>query len=168
MTNNDIMRRVRYVFDFNDAKMVALFEQGGGQVTEDQIVAWLKRDDDPDLQACADIQLATFLNGLICDRRGKKDGPQPEPERRLTNNIILKKLRIALNLRDEGMLEILGLAGFEFSKHELSALFRKPGHKHFRACQDQVLRNFLKGMQNKFRAEPESEPESAPEPEDEA
>lgn len=154
MTNNDILRRLRYAFDFDDAKMIALFGLGGGETTREQVSAWLKRDEDPDFEACRDTQLAIFLNGLISDRRGKRDGPPLEPERRLTNNIILRKLRIALNLRDEGMLELLALAGFAFSKHELSALFRKPGHRHFRECQDQVLRNFLKGVQLSFRDEP--------------
>ena len=153
MTTNDILRRVRYVFDFEDAKMIALFGLGGEEVTREKISAWLKRDDDPGYQPCTDTQLAVFLNGLITDRRGKKDGPAPEPETRLTNNIVLRKLRIALNLRAEGMLEYLSSAGLTISKHELSAFFRKPGHKHFRECQDQVLRNFLKGMELTFRAE---------------
>ncbi|MCK5739315.1 DUF1456 family protein, partial [bacterium] len=59
---------------------------------------------------------------------------------------------IALNLKAEDMLEILALAGFRMSKHELSAFFRKAGHKHFRVCKDQILRNFLKGAQLKYRA----------------
>jgi uncharacterized protein YehS (DUF1456 family) len=157
LTNNDVLRRVRYVFDFDDAKMVALFGLGGGEVTREQVSAWLKRDEDPAFEACPNVQLATYLNGLIVERRGKKDGPMPVPERRLTNNIVLKKLRIALDLRDDGMLETLKLAGFEFSKHELSALFRKPDHKHFRPCQDQVLRSFLKGMQFKYRTDTAAE-----------
>lgn len=153
MTNNDVLRRVRYVFDFDDDQMIALFALAGGQVSREQVSAWLKRDDDPAIEPCPDVQLATFLNGLIVDRRGKREGPPPKPEQRLTNNIILRKLRIALNLRDDGMLAVLALAGFEFSKHELSALFRKPSHKHFRPCQDQVLRTFLKGMQIKYRGD---------------
>jgi uncharacterized protein YehS (DUF1456 family) len=151
LTTNDILRRIRYVFDFDDSRMIALFGLGGPPVTREQISAWLKREDHPGFQECSDTQLAIFLNGLISKRRGKKDGPLPEPERRLTNNIVLRKLRIALNLRDEGMLEILALAGRDLSKHELSAFFRKPDHKHYRECQDQVLRNFLKGLQLKFR-----------------
>jgi len=61
------------------------------------------------------------------------------------------KLKIALNLKAEDVLEIMELAGFLMSKHELSAFFRKPGHKHYRECKDQILRNFLKGMQLKYR-----------------
>ena len=153
MTNNDILRRIRYVFDFNDSKMIALFGLADHQVTRGQVSNWLKKDDDPAYQECSDIQLAIFLNGLIIDKRGKKEGPQPEPEQRLTNNIIFKKLKIALNLKNDDILELMSLVGLHISKHELSALFRKSGHKHYRVCKDQILRNFLKGVQLKYRAD---------------
>jgi len=97
------------------------------------------------------MQLAIFLNGLINDKRGKKDGPQHEPEKRLTNNIIFMKLKIALNLKAEDVLDMMNLAEFRMSKHELSALFRKSDHKHYRECKDQILRNFLKGLQLNYR-----------------
>ena len=152
MTNNDIFRRIRYIFDFNDSKMIAVFCLADYQVTREQICNWLKKDDDPAYKKCSDTQLAIFLNGLIIDKRGKKEGPQPEPEKYLTNNIILMKLKIALNLKSEDILEIMELADVRISKHELSAFFRKPDHKHYRDCKDQMLRNFLKGMQLKYRA----------------
>lgn len=157
MTNNDILRRIRYTFDYDDKKMMALFAQADLKVTREEISNWLKKDDDPDHQPCSDTQLAIFLNGLINDKRGKKDGPQPEPEKRLTNNIIFRKIRIALDLKDNDILEILALAPFALSKPELSALFRKAGHKHYRACKDQILRNFLKGLQHKYREDSKAE-----------
>ena len=153
MTNNDILLSIRYTFDFNDSKMIAIFELADHQVTRGQISDWLKKDDDPAYQKCSDAHLAIFLNGLINDKRGKKDGPQPEPEQRLNNNIIFRKLRIALNLKAEDILEILDLASFRISKHELSAFFRRPGHKHYRDCKDQILRNFLKGVRLKYRVD---------------
>ena len=151
MTNNDVLRRIRYTFDFNDSKMIAIFGEVDCVVSREQVSNWLKKDDDADFQECTDEQLATFLNGLINDRRGKKEGDQPTPEKRMTNNIIFKKLKIALNLKNEDVLEILGFADFELSQHELSAFFRKKGHKNYRECKDQVLRNFLQGMQFKYR-----------------
>ena len=151
MTNNDIFRRLRYIFDFSDAKMIAVFGAANHQVTRAQISDWLKKDEDPAVQKCSDTQLAIFLNGLINHKRGKKEGPQPEPEKRLTNNMIFVKLKIALNLKAEDVLDILALADFRISTHELSALFRRPGHKHYRECKDQILRNFLKGLQLKYR-----------------
>jgi len=86
MTNNDILRRIRYAFDFSDSKMIALFALADSEVTREQISAWLKRDDDPALQELGACELATFLNGLINDKRGKREGSQPEPEKRLNNN----------------------------------------------------------------------------------
>ena len=151
MNTNDVLRRIRYSFNFGDSKMIAIFGLAGLEVTRAQISDWLKKDDDPDFVKCSDQQLATFLNGLIIDRRGKRDGPQPEPEKKLSNNIIFRKLKIALDLQADGVLEMVNQGDFSISKHELSAFFRKPGHKHYRECKDQVLRNFLKGMQLKYR-----------------
>ena len=151
MNNNDILRRIRYTFDFNDSKMIAVFGLTDHQVTREQISDWLKKDDDPAYQQCSDTQMAIFLNGLINDKRGKKEGPQPEPEQRLTNNIIFRKLKIALDLKAEDVLEIMIMAGLRISKHELSAFFRRPDHKNYRECDDQILRNFLKGLQLKYR-----------------
>ena len=151
MTNNDIMRRIRYAFDFDDSKMIALFGLSDFKVTRQQISAWLKKDDDPAFVECSERELAIFLNGLINDRRGKKEGPQPADNLRLNNNIIFRKLRIALNLKDDDILALLKLAGFPISKPELSALFRKPDNRHFRVCKDQILRNFIKGVQLKYR-----------------
>lgn len=131
--------------------MIALFGLANLHVTRGEVSDWLKKDDDPGYRKCGDRELAVFLNGLINDKRGKKEGPQPEPEQRLTNNIIFRKLRIALNLKAEDVLEIMRLAGFRISKHELSAFFRRSNHKHFKACKDQILRNFLKGIQLKYR-----------------
>jgi len=151
MTNNDVLRRIRYIFDFSDSKMISLFSQADLSVTRQQISDWLKKDDDPDYKKCSDTEMATFLNGLINDKRGKKEGPQAVVEQSLTNNLIFLKLKIALNLKAEDTLAVLKLAEFNLGKHELSAFFRKPGHKHYRECQDQILRNFLKGLQIKYR-----------------
>ena len=151
VTNNDILRRIRYIFDYSDSKMIAVFGQADCQVTREQVSDWLKKEEDPAFQKCSDSQLAIFLNGLINDRRGKKEGAQPVSEQRLTNNIIFRKLKIALDLKAEDILEILALSDMRISKHELSALFRKPDHKHYRECNDQILRNFLSGVQLKYR-----------------
>lgn len=151
MTQNDILRRIRYILDLDDSKMISIFSLAGLEVTRAQISDWLKKEDDPAYQQLSDPELAAFLNGLIVEKRGKKDGPQPAPEKKLNNNIIFMKLKIAFDLKAEDTLALLALNGLAISKHELSAFFRKPGHKHYRACKDQVLRNFLKGLQLKYR-----------------
>ena len=151
MTNNDILRRIRYVFDFNDDKMIAIFESADCKVTRAQVSDWMKAEDDPDFDKLNDELLATFLNGLINDKRGKREGPQPVPEKELSNNAIFMKLKIALNMQAEDILEIMSSSDFRMSKHELSAFFRKAGHKHYRECKDQILRIFLKGLQMRYR-----------------
>lgn len=151
MVNNDVLRRVRYIFDFNDAKMMAIYGLADHHVSREEVSAWLKKEGDEGYENCSDLLLAVFLNGLVIDMRGAKEGPKPVPEKRLTNNMIFMKLKIALSLKAEDVMAILELADFKISKHELSAFFRKPDHKHYRDCKDQILRNFLKGLQLKYR-----------------
>jgi uncharacterized protein YehS (DUF1456 family) len=131
--------------------MIAVFAQGELEVTRSQVSDWLKKDEDPEQQICDDRTLACYLNGLINQMRGKKEGAQPEPEDKLDNNIIFRKIKIALNLQADDILEILALVEIKISRHELSAFFRKKGHKHYRVCQEQILRNFLHGIQLKYR-----------------
>ncbi len=151
MLNNDVLRRIRYTFDFSDSEMIGIFGEADFEVTRSEISDWLKRDDDPAYIECSDTKLAIFLNGLINKRRGRKDGPLPEPEKRLNNNIIFRKLRIALDMKAEDILDILESVDLKLSKHELSYFFRKNDHKHYRECLDQILRKFLQGVQTKYR-----------------
>lgn len=151
MKSNDILRRVRFIFDLNDSAMITLMSSSDEKVTRAQISNWLKRDDDPEQEVLPDSQLALFLNNFIESKRGKREGPKPPVEKRLNNNQVFMKMKIALALQAEDVLEILSKAGFKLSKHELSAFFRKPGHKHYRECKDQVLRNFLHGLQLIYR-----------------
>ncbi len=150
MNNNDIIRRVRYTFELRDSKMVEIFSVVNYSTTRAEISNWLKKPGDPAYVEITDNQLANFLNGFIVHRRGRKDGPAPIPESKLNNNIILRKLKIALNLKDIDIIDILKLVDVTISKHELSAFFRKPTHMHYRPCMDQMLRNFLHGMQLRY------------------
>jgi len=156
---NDCLRRIRYILDLSDDKMIAVFAQAEQAVTRAEISAWLKQEEDPAYEECIDVMFATFLNGLINKLRGKKEGPQAAPEEKLNNNIILRKLKIAFDLQADDILSLLLTANLAISKHELSAFFRKPGHKHYRACKDQILRNFLMELQIKYRGgeRPEAE-----------
>ena len=151
MTNNDILRRLRYTFVINDKKMIAIFGLADLKVSREQISDWLKKDDDDAYKSCSDVEFATFLNGFITEKRGSKEGDKPATEQVINNNIIFRKLKIALNMKSEDVLEVMTLAGLQMSKHELSAFFRKIGHKHYRECKDQIMRNFLQGLQIKYR-----------------
>jgi len=151
MTNNDILRRVRYILGFNDKEMISVFRLLGKTVTQEQLVVWLRREDDPEYKEISDLNLCIFLDGLIIHKRGKKNGVEPKAIIKLTNNIIFRKLAIALNLKSEEIIEILLLNDFILGKHELSAFFRKKSHKNYRECKDQILRKFLKGLQLKYK-----------------
>ena len=153
LTNNDILRRLRYTFNFNNDKVKSLFIAGDLQVSNTDIHHWLKKDDDADFISCPDHCFAAFLNGLINVRRGKKEGVAPVLEQRLNNNIILTKLKIAFNLTSDDIIALLANVDFRASKGELSAFFRKPDHKNYRVCKDQLLRNFLQGINKKFYVE---------------
>ncbi|MGY5321304.1 DUF1456 family protein [Vreelandella aquamarina] len=151
MTNNDIFRRIRYTFDLKDNTIVKIFALADVSVTQEQVTAWLKKDEDDAFVTMKNKELASFLNGFISFKRGKREGPQPAPESQLNNNMVFQKLRIALNMKAEDILEVFDQMGLPLSPHELSALFRKPSHKNYRECKDQMLRNFLMGIQRQLR-----------------
>jgi len=153
LTNNDILRRIRYIFDFSNPAMIEIFSHAEHNVSNSQVTGWLRKDDDDAFVKLRDTELAIFLNALINFKRGKREGEQKVPEERLNNNIIFQKLRIALNLKAEDIIDILDSVDFRLGKSELSAFFRNPDHKHFRECKDQILRNFLLGVQHKLRPE---------------
>lgn len=151
MDNNNIVRRIRDTFHLGDAQIVVMLGETAGTVSLGEVAALLKREDDEDRVKMTDDQLGAFLDGFIVHRRGKSDRPAPVHVGHLNNNVILRKLKIALNLKNEDILRMMKRAGKPIGKPELSAFFRRPDHRHFRECQDQFLRNFLKGMFLEYR-----------------
>ena len=152
MINNDVLRSVRYMLDISDAKVVELIKLSGLEVTKDDVITYLKKDEEEGFVHCPDLVMAHFLDGLVFFKRGKDDSRPALPvELPITNNIVLKKLRVAFELKEEDMHAILKASDFPVSKPELSALFRKVGHENYRACGDQLLRNFLKGLTQRVR-----------------
>jgi uncharacterized protein YehS (DUF1456 family) len=152
VTNNDVLRRVRYALDLGDDSMVELFALGGIEAPVEQVWGWLGREDEPGTIECPDDVLITFLDALIVKRRGPPpSGAKPPQVDTLTNNAILKKLRIALAMRDTDVLEVIHLGGQSLSKAELGGLSRTRGHKHYRPCGNQLLRAFLSGLTTKLR-----------------
>jgi len=151
MTNNDVLRQLRYILDLDDAQIIALYKLADIDVTRAQVSNWLKKEEDPAMENIPDKALALFLNGLIIEKRGKREGPSPAPEDPLSNNMILQKLKIALTLNSDEIIQLFASVGKEVSKNELSAFFRNPDHKSYRPCMDQYLRSFLKALQAKYR-----------------
>lgn len=147
MLNNDVLRSVRFSLDASDARVAEIIRLSGGEVDKDDVSAWLKKEEEEGFRECSDEHLAHFLNGLVLFLRGKDERKPLRPiELPVTNNLVLKKLRVAFDLQEDDLHAILKAAGFAVSKPELSAVFRKPGSKNYRTCGDQLLRNFLKGL----------------------
>ncbi len=154
MINNDVLRSVRYSLDLGDHHVVTLCQMADPAfaVDPEQVKAGLRREDEAGFEAMSDSALAHFLDGLIVHLRGRDESqPQRAVETRIDNNLVLKKLRVAFQLRDVDLMEIFASAGFNVSKSEVGALFRQPGHTNYRRCLDQMLRNFLKGLSLRLR-----------------
>ena len=154
MINNDILRSIRYMLDLSDNKVIEIIRLADPEfaIEKDELRGYLLKEDEPGHVACSDRVMAYFLDGLVIHRRGRDESLPPRPvEKRINNNVVLKKLRVAFQFTDVDMHQAFADAGFPVSKPELSALFRQPGHKHYRPCGDQILRNFLKGLTLRLR-----------------
>ena len=155
MINNDVLRSIRYMLDLSDNKVIEIIRLADPEfaIEKEDVRAFLLREDELGYLACTDRVMAHFLDGLVIHRRGRDESLPARPvEKRINNNVVLKKLRVAFQLTDVDMHKAFADAGFPVSKPELSALFRQHGHKNFRLCGDQLLRNFLKGLTLRVRA----------------
>lgn len=146
MINNDLLRRISTILNFNNDNILSVFSLGQCVITLDQLAAFFKEKNHADYQVITDAELASFLNGLIIEKRGKTDGPERQAEQTLSNNAIFNKLKIAFSLKADDVIALLELAGLRLGKYELSAFFRNVNHKHYRDCSDEVLSTFLKGL----------------------
>ena len=151
MTSNDILRRLCFALRLGDRAMLEMLELSGTTIDKRTFSSYFKQDDEEGFAECPRTLLAALLDGMIVKYRGRKDEAadapaHPRPSAPLDNNMALKKIRIALSLKEEDMMAIMRLAGIDVSKNELSALFRDRGHKNYKECMDQFLRNFLAGL----------------------
>jgi uncharacterized protein YehS (DUF1456 family) len=154
LNNNDVLRSLRYMLDMSEPTMAKVFKLGAQEIARADIVGFLRGEEETGYAACSDEAMLGFLNGLVTFKRGENkeiSDPNIKPETTVTNNVILKKLRVAFELKDADMHEVFAKADHQISKPELSALFRKKGHSNYRACGDQILRYFLKGLTLRVR-----------------
>ncbi|MHB9307877.1 DUF1456 family protein [Fusobacterium polymorphum] len=155
MTNNDFLRRLRYALNIKDNVMVQIFKKGNIVLTREDVIDYLKKDIDEGFKKLNNNDLIAFLDGLIIQKRGKREDGTPIPQVKATknnlNNILLRKLRIALSFKSYDMIKIFKLGGVEISEGELSALFRSEDHKNYKECGDKYIRVFLKGLTEFYR-----------------
>ncbi|HEX5756913.1 MAG TPA: DUF1456 family protein [Arenimonas sp.] len=154
MLNNDILRSIRYMLDLSDQKVVEIVQLAKADFPLDksEIPDLVRKEGEEGFVECSMPVLAHFLDGLVVYRRGRDDSRPPRPvETHVSNNVVLKKLRVAFELKDVDLHAIFENAGFPVSKPEMSAFFRDRNHKHYRQCGDQLLRNFLRGLTMRLR-----------------
>lgn len=165
MTNNDILKRLRFALNISDFSLIEMVDLGGKEISESDLVFYFKNENEDGYANCSESILLAFLDGLILKRRGsrknesketpsstgkstpKASGVKSSPR----NNSVMKKLRIALELKEVDIIEIFRQVDFRISKSEISALFRRSNHKNFRECGDQMLRNFIQGLTKTYR-----------------
>jgi len=163
MNNNDIIIRLRYALNIKNADMITIFDLGGVTIDEQQLHDLLtkqtpeaKRDEKVSI-----TMLESFMNGLIISQRGHKTGADLKPipptfdmtnDERI-NNVVIKKLKIAMGYTSDDLMSFMKTAGITISKSELSAILRRPDHRNYKAAGDRYLRNLLKGMAMTYRPE---------------
>ena len=163
--NNYVLRRLRYALSLNDQMLLKIYALINYRLGLVELQSYLKKEDDASFVPLPDYLLIIFLDGLIMSKRGNQAGSVSlsQAERvalskksKLNNNIILNKIKIALSYTTDDLVSILKLADFRVSKSELSAFFRKSGHRNYRVCGNQLVRNLLTGLTLKFRDKQQS------------
>jgi len=161
MNNNDIVRRIRFIFNIKNADMIKIFELGGLKMTKEQYqdIMTKQEPDTPRDEKLSRHDLEVFMNGLIISQRGVKkdeDGNPIEPDYSMQrdndiNNVVIKKLKIAMTYSNEDLLDFWTADGFTVTKGEVSAMLRRKGHPKYLVVGDQFMRKLLAGMAITFR-----------------
>jgi len=148
MTTNEILKQCQKILAVDDDTIYKIFTLADESIPKNRVLGYLKDKDDKDFLDCGYSALGTFLDGLIVYKRGESNSKTQSNEVvRVNNNLILKKLRIAFELKDVDMYAIFDTVGIDITKSELSSLFRKEGHKNYRVCPDSILQLFLEGLE---------------------
>ncbi|MBD3789924.1 MAG: DUF1456 family protein [Campylobacterales bacterium] len=151
MKTNDILYKIKTALSLDNEAMLKAYALASYEMSPEHLEHLLKRRYDKDFEQCSYEELGIFLDGLILLKRGPSTKKQNDDESvELTNNLVLKKLRIALNLKEPETEIIFNLADVNLSKQQLSALFRKEDHKNFKVCSDELLMAFLDGLDEFF------------------
>ncbi|TCL07023.1 MULTISPECIES: DUF1456 family protein [Sodalis] len=152
MMNNDVLRSVRYMLNLHNEQLLGILALAECVITPQQMAGFVKKEEEEGYAPCPDMVMGCFLHGLVIHKRGRDETmPEAKIERKITNNIILKKLRVAFSLKTNDLQDILQSQDFRLSLPEVTAMLRSPGHKNYRVCGDQVLRYFLKGLAARLR-----------------
>ena len=147
MNTNDILYKIQKALSLSADDMLKAYELEAYKMESEHLDSLLSKRQDKGYKVCSFEELGVFLDGLVTLKRGpspKKSDSNEAVE--LTNNLILKKLRIALELKEAETEIVFSLGEAELSKQQLASLFRKEGHKNFKECSDELLMAFLDGL----------------------
>ena len=152
---NEILYRIQQILGLSIEDMIQAYSLENYKISREHLEALLKRRKDKNFILCSYEELGIFLDGLISLKRGSqpKKNSNNDEVIELTNNLILKKLRIALDLKEAEIYIIFALADVELKKQQLASLFRKESHKNFKPCSKELLMAFIEGL-DEFYYEP--------------
>jgi len=152
---NEILYRIYKALGLSIEEMLEAYHLAEYPMQRAHLEALLKRRQDKGFKVCSYEELGVFLDGLIILKRG------PSPKKadddalvELTNNLILKKLRVALQLKEPDTEVVFNLADVMLTKQELKSLFRSENHKNFKACSNELLMAFLEGLDEYYYVAP--------------
>jgi uncharacterized protein YehS (DUF1456 family) len=146
MTNNYVLKLIQRAIDISEVDILKIYKSMDKKITKEDVEDILREEQDEKFILLSDDGFLLFLDGLIEWRRGKsKTKSKKVIKTYLNNNVILKKLRIAFDLKDEQMIKLFSLVEQEITSSELTPYFRKEGHVNFKRCSDSTLKKFIKG-----------------------
>jgi len=147
MQINDILFKIKTALSLTDKEIIESYHLVGLEMSQERLDSILKRRQDKGYSEATYEELGLFLDGLVALKRGEPSTKRNEDEVvELTNNLILKKLRVAMNLKESELIIIFALAELPLTKRQIGSLFRKEGGKNFKACSDELLLTFIEGL----------------------
>ena len=146
MTNNYVLSLLMNSLKLDKVDILKSYKLADKKITQDDVDDILREPSDEKFILLSDEGFELFLNGFIVYKRGPSDKKGKKQKIYFSNNIILKKLKIALNLKDEDIVAIFENDGLEITKSQLTAYFRRDGHINYRKCSDSLLKRFINGL----------------------
>ena len=146
ISTNEILYRIQKALNLSTEDMIEIYKLASHTMSWEHLDSLLKRRQEEGFMLCSYEELGVFLDGLVTFKRGPSPKKSNDEVVELTNNLILKKLRIALELKEAETEIIFGLAEIELTKQQLASLFRKESHKNFKPCSAELLMAFIEGL----------------------
>ena len=143
---NEILYRIKKALNLTTKDIIEAYRLEEYDMDASHLKNLLKRRKDKSMVECSYEELGVFLDGLVSLKRGKSIKRKNDTVVELTNNLILKKLRVALELKEAEIEIIFALVDIELTKQQLSSLFRREDNKNFKLCSDELLFSFLDGL----------------------